>query len=218
MTERAAPGGTPDNAVRTPSAQELWEAGREDERLRMARDLHDGALQDLHAIRLGVTAGANPHDVEADLLGVIREIRRVIEDLRPPALEAHGFRGALALLAARLKRRYPELDVRAEVGEGPVALPIPAQIALYRVAQEALANVAQHARAPSTAVSYREAGGRYLLTVTDDGVGFDPEAPATASRYGLTGARERARIAGGLLAVESAPGGGTRVTVAGSTA
>jgi signal transduction histidine kinase len=84
---------------------------------------------------------------------------------------------------------------------------------LFRIAQEAVMNAARHASATRVAVAIAERDGRVILTVRDDGVGFDLDAPGTdADHWGLKSMRERARAIGGMLHVESAPGAGTRVT------
>ena len=189
------------------------QAAREAERLRLAQDLHDGPLQDLHAVRMSVAAGARPDDVEADLLGVARAIRGVVENLRPPALAAYGLRGGLESLADTFARRNPEITVTADLA--PDSLAAPVQLAVYRVAQEALTNVAQHAGAGAVQIAYREADGRYTLEVRDDGAGFDPDAVPLEDRYGLAGAEERADALGAVLAVESCPGAGAVVTMSG---
>ena len=195
--------------------RETLAAGREAERLRLARELHDGPLQEFHAVRLAVASGGGGPGLEADLLGAIRDVRRVVEDLRPPALDAYGLRAGLAGLATRFGRRYPDVAVAADVGEGPVGLDPDDQVAVYRVCQEALANVGRHAGASSVRVRYGEGGGRFTLEVADDGAGFDPSLPAPDGHFGLAGARERAEAIGAVLAVESAPGRGTRVALSG---
>ena len=196
--------------------RETLASGREDERLRLARELHDGPLQEFNAVRLALEAIGAPKDLRADLLAAIQEVRGVVQDLRPPALERGGLDEALEGLAVRFRRRHPGLYVEAEIDGDGSTLPREDQLAVYRVCQEALTNVAKHGDASAVWVGYREAGGAFVLTVEDDGVGFDssPGAAASAGRFGLAGIRERAEAIGAEVGVASRQGNGTRLTLA----
>jgi signal transduction histidine kinase len=200
--------------VRT--AQERQVLAREEERKRLRRDLHDGLGPALAALTLHVDALRNRLDspaVDADLLhlrsgiqGTVRDVRRMVEGLRPPALDELGLSGAVEQLADRLTAGT-DLVVDAEI-DGPLALPAAVEVAAYRVAQEALTNVVRHAGAHRACVLIRVDGGELVLEVTDDGTGTP--APRDGG-VGLGSMRERAEELGGRLEVEGRPGLGTRV-------
>ncbi len=200
---------------------------QEDERRRLARDLHDEVNQALTAILLRLEALA--HDLPAERSGEVAELKRLVNQamdellnlarqLRPSALDDHGL---VAALEAQLKRFSTNtgVEVRLHRLGDPDALPDDVQTAIYRVTQEALANVGRHAGATVVEVDLEADHGCVGLRVRDDGEGFDPGAVTRAGvdgpggRLGLTGMAERARLAGGALDVRSAPGGGTTVSL-----
>jgi signal transduction histidine kinase/streptogramin lyase len=202
---------------------------REAERLRTARDLHDGPLQDLYGARYRLEAledalsgdglaatGAVQEQAAAvreTLLTASRQLRDVCAELRPPVLGPMGLGRALQATAARLgEGRTETLTVEAD---DSAALPDAARVALYRVAQEAIRNALRHARATRVSVRLRRAGDAVDLTVEDDGVGFAvPRHLAELARHdhlGLVGAAERVGAVGGRLDVTSSPGRGTTV-------
>jgi signal transduction histidine kinase len=194
---------------------------REEERRRLRRDLHDGLGAQLAG--LNVQAGALrrliPRDPAAadDLVVELREelrfaitdIRRLVYDLRPPALDDLGLLEALRRLAERYGSEDEQLSVLVEVPEDLPNLPAAVEVAVYRIVQEALTNVARHARAQSCVVrlAVSEDVG---LKIVDDGVGIPAERSAGV---GLSSMRERASELGGSCVVERAPEGGTRVLV-----
>jgi signal transduction histidine kinase len=200
--------------VRT--AQERQVLAREEERKRLRRDLHDGLGPALAALTLHVDALRNrvgTPEVDADLLqlrsgiqGTVLDVRRIVEGLRPPALDELGLSGAIEQLADRLTAGT-DLLVDVEVA-GPPALPAAVEVAVYRVAQEALTNVVRHAGARQACVRIRVDGDELVLEVTDDGTGTP--APREGG-VGLGSMRERAEELGGRLEVTGRPGAGTRV-------
>ncbi|HWS73847.1 MAG TPA: CHASE3 domain-containing protein [Quisquiliibacterium sp.] len=192
---------------------------REDERARLARELHDelGALlttAKLDAARIRARlAGGAPEALErlAHLVQTLNEgialKRRIVEDLHPSTLTNLGLAPSLELLAREFGERAG-MDVRCAAQ--PVQLREADQLTVYRVVQEALTNVARHAGAGTVDVALRQRQGRVELEVRDDGAGFDPQRQPE-SAHGLTGMRYRVEAAGGELGVESAPGRGTRI-------
>ena len=142
------------------------------------------------------------------LAEAVRDVRQVTEDLRPPALDDLGLAASIEGLARRL--RTPALDVHVDAGPLP-ALPAAVDVACYRIAAEALANAAKHARARRVSVGLRAEDGVLRLTIADDGVGL-PAVPR-ARGLGLTSMRQRAEEIGGRCAIES-DGDGTQVSVA----
>jgi len=209
----------------------LFEASRErsitEERSRLARDLHDALIQRLFSLNLTLEAaaatatGPDPaptveaiQQARALVDSALAELRTLIFELRPPALEADGLLGALGKHAALLSRAHgvpvTVTDARPAGWAGPSAA---GERELWRVAEEALSNALRHAGASAVSVTVEaDDSGRTLLSVADDGVGFDPAARAIASRrLGLVSMRERIEAAGGTFEIISARGQGTTV-------
>ncbi|MET9418256.1 sensor histidine kinase [Streptomyces klenkii] len=193
------------------------EAGRLAERQRLAREIHDTLAQGLSSIvllaRAAETAApgtAREHVREIGLTASdnLAEARRFVQALTPPALEDAPLPEALRRVTART---VPGAVFRLD-GD-PCALPMETEVALLRLTQEALANVARHAHADRTAVTLAFLDGQVTLDVYDDGAGFVPgDGPADGRRtFGLHGMRERIAALGGTLTVESAPGEGTAI-------
>jgi signal transduction histidine kinase len=193
-----------------------------EERNRLARELHDSVTQSLFSMTL--ISQALPRILERDPavaqerierlneLGrnALAEMRALIFQLRPAALEEEGLATALRKHTAGFQAREG-IAVELRI-EGERRLPAPVEEGIFRVAQEALNNVAKHARARHVAVHLEIGVADARLTVTDDGVGFDGAALGTGRRtLGLTSMRERAALLGGTCAVESAPNRGTTV-------
>jgi signal transduction histidine kinase/GAF domain-containing protein len=194
---------------------------RHTERQRVARELHDSVLQTLYGIALGAESirGLAEHDppgasgVAEYLLQLSRsgleEMRALILELRPEALEHHGLVTSLRRLVAPMASRHG-VRVELALGDEPEAS-LEAKEALLRIAQEALHNVARHAGAARVSVRLGEDGaGALTLEVTDNGIGFDVAA-VPAGHLGQRTMRERAELVGGTLKVVSSPGRGTRV-------
>jgi signal transduction histidine kinase len=193
----------------------------ERERARWARELHDDTLQNLAAIRiqlataLGTDGEGREARIEgaaeeaiAQLEGQINELNRLINDLRPAALERLGLAGALQALAEESSARSgveigAELDLSSERGGEEDRI-------VYRLVQEALTNVVKHAHASHVDLSAEESEGAIRIVIHDDGEGFDP-ATSTAGR-GLRGMRERIELFGGKIDVTSTPGNGTKIS------
>jgi signal transduction histidine kinase len=190
-------------------------AAQEAERRRIARALHDDLGQLVLSLRHSLLALAQSVDVTeplARLDAITQRIRDASLDLWPSILDDLGLAAAVRWLADRQTRRgltvFAAVD---DVGRMPIAI----EAACFRIAQEALTNVARHAGASRAAIHLRASGATLALVVTDDGCGFDPaEAWGRAVQgagLGLLGMRENATLAGGHLEVESAPGVGTTV-------
>ncbi len=194
---------------------------REDERARLARDLHDelGALltsAKLDAARIRARlAGSAPEALERlahltqTLDGVIALKRRITEDLRPSSLDHLGLAVTLEILAREFTERS---GVPVHLALQPVALSRGAALVAYRVVQAAVTNISKYAQARQVWITLAPAAGGVELSVRDDGVGFDAAAPKQ-SRYGLVGMRFRIEAERGSLAVQSAPGQGTRIVM-----
>lgn len=197
---------------------------REEERSRLAREIHDELGQVLTGVRMGLArlggrlragdadTAERLVDETAELVdGAIREVRRIATQLRPGILDQLGLVPALEWLVEDFQERY---GIPARItSPGPLGELAPeAQTQLFRIVQEALTNVARHARARSAAVRSRIEDGTLVVDIADDGVGFDPSSPGSAS-LGLLGIRERARLLDGEVRIRSAPGAGTTLTV-----
>jgi signal transduction histidine kinase len=195
------------------------ERAAEEERRRLARELHDETLQGLGALRLALGAARRAEDparwraalddAVAELDTEIANVRGIISDVRPAVLDALGAEAALDSLADRMRRRGIDVDLAVSL-PGEPRYDEETETAIYRIVQEGLTNAIKHADARSAEVAVAEAGGFVVVRVGDDGRGFDPDAEGTG--FGLTGMRERVESLAGTLVVETAPGGGTTVT------
>ncbi|MFM2345521.1 MAG: hypothetical protein RL654_274 [Pseudomonadota bacterium] len=195
---------------------------REDERSRLARELHDelGALltaAKLDAARIRPKLADAPPEVHERLKHLTQTLnsgialkRRIIEDLRPSSLSNLGLLPALEILGNEFAERSG-LEVRMRLSEG-IGLDAGAQLTAYRMVQEALTNIAKYAQAGGVEIALTRDGPMALLTVEDDGVGFDPARSAGRSAHGLTGMRYRVESEGGMFEIDTAPGRGTRLS------
>src|SRR4051812_26068939 len=204
----------------------LYERGRElsfvEERTRLARDLHDSVVQKLFGVMLVAQSAATL--LERDPAGArdqvqklqeqaqdaIQELRSLIFQLRPAAVESEGLAAALAKHVQVLRRVHEQqIELHTE-GEPRMRPEVDAEV--FRIAQEGLHNALKHAAAEQLEVRLEESPERLLLTVRDDGVGFDPGSSAHRSRrLGLTSMEERARSLRGSLTIDSELGAGTTI-------
>ncbi len=195
---------------------------REDERSRLARELHDelGALltaAKLDAARIRPKLADAPPEVHERLKHLTQTLnsgialkRRIIEDLRPSSLSNLGLLPALEILGNEFAERSG-LDVRMKLTPG-IGLDAGAQLTAYRMMQEALTNVAKYAQAKSVEVELVLDGPMARLTVQDDGIGFDAAQVGGRGSHGLTGMRYRVESEGGMFEIDAAPGRGTRLS------
>jgi two-component system sensor histidine kinase UhpB len=190
---------------------------QEAERLRIARGLHDEVGQVLTGVLLQLDSLAQAGaDREADIAetkqsvrGALEEVRRIARELRPEVLEQLGLVSALTELSRRFAD-HSGIQVRPSFAEGLPRLSDTSELAVYRVAQESLTNVARHARASAVDVSLQPGVGSVVLRVSDNGRGIAEDVDVNG-HGGLRGMRERAVLVGGALAVKPARGGGTEV-------
>lgn len=193
-------------------------AAQEEERHRVARELHDELGQVLTGVLLLMDeASKAPAQRAAEALEegreaareAITEVRRIVADLRPEALDDLGLASALAALTSSFERRSG-IHVQHEVPSDLPALSSEQDLVLYRVAQEALTNVARHAQADHAELLVEHVDGEVRMVVRDDGCGF---AGAPPEDRGIGGIRERAMLVHGTVDVDSTPGEGTRVVL-----
>lgn len=200
-------------------SRERLVTAREEERRRLRRDLHDGLGPELASVMLKLDAarnllGGDPDGTEQLLVelkqqvqGALADIRRLIYDLRPPALDELGLVKAVRQVASSIGSGG-DLAVRVEGPESLPPLPAAVEVAAYRIATEALTNVARHARASTCWVKFTLDDEELLLQINDDGVGIDPQAPRGVGMFSM---RERAAELGGSVRVEARQGRGTGV-------
>ena len=191
----------------------------EEERKRVARELHDELGQQLVALRMeiavmkaGADAGRAPSPEQWQTMRerverLTSSMRTLVRDLRPPALDG-GLQAALEWLGAEYERTTG-VPCRVEVDQGTRALRTDVETMVFRVAQESLNNVVRHAAPGHVSLQLRRSGEGWDLRITDDGVGFDPASPRRG--FGLLSMEERAQLLGGQLHIDSEPGHGTRV-------
>jgi two-component system, NarL family, sensor histidine kinase UhpB len=200
-------------------SRRLW-AVLEEERGRIAREIHDEAGQTMTALKLLIDRAHSSKDheesrtllVEAtSLCGTVLEaLRRISRDLRPGGVDIIGLRPSIAVLVERFERAA---GISAQLF-APETLPEidpDAQAAIYRFIQEALTNVTRHAQATRVDVRIEASDKGLVVETVDDGLGFIPAAALAGAGLGLIGMKERSRMLGGRLVIDSAPGRGTRV-------
>lgn len=215
-----------DELERSHAASALVQQARENEQRRIARELHDDLGQRLVALKMALAhhqtelARTLPEPRQANLTGLAEitsqidsltlSTRRIAADLRPSMLDDFGLQAALEWLAHDFQGRYG-VAVRCELNAHALELGDFATTALFRVAQEALTNVARHAGARNVAIHLSNDGRRCCLRIHDDGIGFDPGTAVRPDAFGLLGMRERMVQLGGSLSVESWPGAGVTI-------
>lgn len=212
---------------------------QEAERQQLAQELHDGPLQELHSLDFGLVAlvgqidqidqikglaaGAQLNAMRTTLHAVSRQLRSLCQDLRPPALGPFGLRAVLQSYAENFQQRHPTIRVEPDLADDGQRLPQPVRLACYRICQQALRNIAQHATATQVQIGLRLSATEVVLTIVDNGAGFAAPAswPTTWSesaiqwaqdgRFGLFECGQRAAAIHGQLTVETEPGKGVRL-------
>ncbi|MGE5344933.1 MAG: ATP-binding protein [Acidithiobacillales bacterium] len=198
---------------------------QEEERKRIARELHDETCQTVAAVSMAVdTALSRPPDPDRGRLREIKalagralaEVHRVIYDLRPSVLDDLGLASAVRWYADR-HLAPAGIAVRCEIEGLEERLPVEIETAVFRVVQEALTNVVRHAHAETVLIQMAREEAQLAIEVEDDGRGFDPASVATPESsgrgLGLLGIRERVELLGGHVTIDSAPGQGTRLAL-----
>ncbi|MGE0881821.1 MAG: sensor histidine kinase [Acidimicrobiia bacterium] len=198
----------------------------ETERRRIARDLHDGVVQELTGVSFTLAAAARRSDVNAQdrallddssarLREGVRSLRSLLVEIYPPNLQEEGLPAAIGDLLARLSSRGIKSAIFNDLPDDLVLTPNAAGL-LYRSTQEALRNIVSHAEARNVQVHLRQNGDRVSVTVEDDGKGFDPRSAGAVTSDGHVGLRALADLigeGGGSVSVESAPGSGTALHI-----
>ena len=199
-------------------------AAAEEERKRIARELHDGTAQSLAALRVRLRLarsvqdadvhGALLEEISEEIGEAIEEVRRMARGLRPPALDMLGL-GAAIESQAKTTAEAGGLQLALSLEPMERVLAPEAELAMYRIVQEALSNVVRHSGAGAVAVELRRTEGGVEASVVDDGAGFLLESALgqQGQGLGLFGMQERASYVGGTVEIETWPGRGTRVRV-----
>ena len=203
---------------------------QEDERRRIAADLHDGLGQSLSLIKLSIEAAARQLDAgaagEAGALlqaliprvrQALAEVRRACTELRPAILDDLGILPTLSWFFREFEASCPQIAVEKAFNVAEHEVPLPLQITLYRIVQEATNNIVKHAGATRVRVGLDRIGDILSLVIEDNGCGFDPDSvpfvEGEARGLGLLSMKERAVFSGGSYRIASAPGQGTRIEV-----
>jgi signal transduction histidine kinase len=193
------------------------------ERERLARELHDSITQSLYSLtlfadwacRLGDAGDMDGVQERLERIGTtshqaLKEMRLLLYELRPSLLEQDGLEGALERRLDAVERRAgTQVEFSASIHRLPPAV----ELDLYRITEEALNNALKHAQANTLTVRIEQDNGQVTLTVSDDGVGFDPEAALDKGGMGLRSIQQRVEQLGATLDLTSAPGSGTRIEV-----
>lgn len=199
-------------------------AAAEGERGRWARELHDETLQSLAGVQINLSVGRRAGDLQAlegvvgqaaeDLKEAIANLRSLVTDLRPAALDHLGLAAAIEALCERASSHGLQidtaLDLAYEEGREPTRHAPELETAIYRIIQEALTNASKHGHAKRAVIEAFESPTAIELMVRDDGDGFDPGS--STAGFGLLGMRERVGLLNGTVVVKSSPGAGTTVT------
>jgi len=193
---------------------------REVERLQIAQEIHDGPIQDLHAIQFQMSLAKKSEDysnIGKYLLSVISSLRRLCGHLRPPALMPFGLAAAIRSLVDSMRDKYPEINIALSLENDGQKIPEDVRLALFRICQEALNNALQHSRAQTIKIVFKVDRAGLHLSVSDDGQGFELSEDlldfSSHGHYGLLGISERVQAIGGKVKIDTKPGGGTRVSV-----
>ncbi len=200
---------------------------QEEERKRIARELHDDTGQALTSLMVGLRAASDACDAATRAqferlrqiaAETLESVKRLARELRPAALDDLGLAAALERYVANYRATYGlNADLQMTGFQNNARLPAEIELALYRIIQEALTNIAKHARAKNASIVVERKRASVVAIVEDDGQGFDVravlESPLEESKLGLHGMRERAELVGGHLQIESAPGQGSSVFV-----
>jgi len=195
---------------------------REEEQKRIAREIHDelgqmltGLKLDIHLMKKKVGAGmpTDLDDLSSQVDATISSVRRIASELRPSILDDFGLIPALEWQAGEFESKFG-IDCAFVCTDESVQLDPEAEAAVFRIVQEALTNIARHARASSVCVTVENADGDLRVAIEDDGVGIDLEKVKKGRSLGIVGMRERARLIGATLELGTGDGSGTVVELA----
>ena len=216
-----------EQALREVEVQRQLNEYREKERQEIARNLHDGPIQTLVGTLFNIQVAkegiADPNiqmeyaQIALSLQGAVRELREVVNELRPPSLIRFGLTTSLKMYIEDFQEKHSELEIQTELAEVRTQIPEDIQLALFRVCQEALNNIVHHAYATQASLRLYIQNGELWLEVQDNGKGMPDETNLVDltrnGHYGLAGMKERAEALGGSFTLTSIPGQGTIICV-----
>jgi signal transduction histidine kinase len=194
---------------------------QENERRRIARELHDSIGQSLAATKFilekklsQLSKGSPPpgvtlEDVIPMIQNAIEESRRISMDLWPSVLDDLGILSAISWFCRQFEIVYSSISIEKQLDMQEDEVPVPLKVVIYRVLQETLNNIAKHSQADRVYISLWKQDGQIELTIEDNGIGFDPET--SRKGLGLVSMKERVEFSGGMLAIESDLGSGTTI-------
>lgn len=205
---------------------------REKERQGIARDIHDGPIQTLASTAFNIqfvkesfpdpTLTVELNQIALNVKSAVRELREVVNDLRPPSIIRFGLSRAIMMHAEDLRERYPETELELYLDEDGPRLSDQACLTVFRVFQEGMNYIFRHAGASKVQVKYTVTETQFVLELVDNGRGFAVPKDYTNltidGHYGLAGMKERVEAVGGTFTIKSAPGKGTTITVRGPLA
>jgi signal transduction histidine kinase len=197
---------------------------QEEERRRISRELHDQICQQLAALAIdigGLSASPpSPEDspkrfkeLQSRVVKASEQARHFAYELHPSVLDDLGLTASIGALCKEFSDQHPDIALEFNDGTVPASVPLKVASCVYRVAQASLQNVGKHSKASHVSVSLGFKEDAVVLTIADDGVGFDLEAIKGRVGLGLIGAEERARLLNGTFTVASQQGHGTRITL-----
>jgi signal transduction histidine kinase len=201
---------------------------QENERKRIAAELHDNLGQILTAIKFGVENTLNQMDRNSPgskplesliptIQNAIEEVRRIYTHLRPSILDDLGIVATIGWFCREYRNIHPNIEVIKEIGMDEEDVPSPLKIVIYRIIQEAMTNVAKHSSANCVELSLFETEAGLELTINDNGIGFDIQGalngPSTIRGLGLASMKERAELSGGNMEIRSRKGKGTAIRI-----
>ena len=196
--------------------RQLFEA-RERERRRLAQELHDGPIQDLHALALRLKGADGQTAETTDLKAVTAELRSICTELRPPALMVGGLASSIRAHVARILEREPDRTIALDLMDDRQQLTEGTRLHLFRICQEALANAVQHSKSERIELRFELDAEGCSLEIRDHGCGFKVPRRwvdlARRERFGLVGMVERTEAIGGNFNIRSSPGEGTEIKI-----
>jgi len=195
---------------------------QETERRRIAGELHDSIAASLVAMKIRIEKVADEmkqelcgpdslQDLASNVAEMSSEVRRIMADLRPSILDDLGIIAAMNWLCREYKKTYPRISVENQIGVSEQDVPDSLRTPIFRISQEAMNNIAKYSKASIVNLSLGKEDDKILLTIKDDGQGFNPDTVRRG--LGLTTMRERAQLSGGTFDLESVVGKGTLIRV-----
>jgi PAS domain S-box-containing protein len=195
---------------------------QEDERKRVAGELHDSIIASLGAMRIRIDkiagemkqAQGDPEslqDFASKVTEINNEVRRIVADLRPSVLDDLGIIAAMSWFCREYEKTYSHISVEKRIGISESEVPEPLKTPIFRISQEAMNNIAKHSQASLVSVDFQQRDSGIELTIQDNGKGFHPDS--VRKGLGLSTMRERAQLSGGAFGLESASGKGTIIRV-----